>query len=282
MKIITVATKSDGYFPALKYICKKNNNDLIVLGFGEKWKGWIWRTKMFMKFLSKCDPNEIIMIVDAYDVIVLASHTEIIQKYKDFDCDVLFSASGVNTGQPNHSWIYKNIIFNQNRNYFDIPEYKKYILNAGTFMGKVSSIYEIYKRIYKRYKKTLILDDQSNLNNINLSNLNYKIDIHSNIFWIWEMTSLRELIHYWLYNESYEKPYLYKKGKVHFNNITPCVVHGIGNRVLDKLCFENNVPYTIILKLTKKTIAQNDIKLSIVMVKFISIIILLVIIKYII
>lgn len=280
MKIVTVSTNTDGYFPVLKQICKKNNHKLIVLGFGEKWKGWIWRTKMFINYISRCDPNEIIMIIDAYDVMVLASHEEIMRKYKNFKCDILFSASCIDSGQPNLSWVYKNIIFNQNKNYFDITNYKKYILNAGTFMGKASKICELYKLLYKRYIKTLVTDDQTNLNNIRLTGLNYKIDKDSDIFWIWEISSLKELIHYWIYNELYEKTHLYNKGRVKFNNVQPCVVHGIGNRIMDKLSFQNKIPYKTILNLKKKSTAQDDIKIFIIMGKLIIIIVLLVIIKY--
>lgn len=280
MKIVTVSTKSDGYFPVLKKICKKNNHELVVLGYGEKWKGWVWRSKMFINYVSKCDPDEIIMIVDAYDVMVLASHKEIMKKYKKFKCDILFSASCVDSGQPNISWLYRNVIFNQVKNYFDVPDYKSYILNAGTFMGKASKIHELYNRLYKRYVKTLVLDDQTNLNNIRLTGLNYKIDKDSEIFWIWERTSFKELIYFWIYNELYEKTHIYNKGRVQFNNIQPCVVHGIGNRVMDKLCFQVKIPYKTILNLNKKSIAQNDIKIFMVMGKLIIIILLLVIIKY--
>lgn len=280
MKIVTVSTKSDGYFPVLKKLCKKKNHELIVLGFGEKWKGWVWRTKMFINYISKCDPNEIIMIIDAYDVMVLASHKEIMRKYRNFKCDILFSASCIYSGQPNLSWLYQNIIFNQIKNYFDVPNYKSYILNAGSFMGKASKICELYNRLYKRYIKTLVIDDQKNLNNIRLTGLDYKIDKNSNIFWIWERTSLKELIYFLIYNELYEKTNLYKKGGVQFNNVQPCVVHGIGNRVMDKLCLHLKIPYKTILNLKKKSTVQNDIKIFMIIGKLIIIIVLLVIIKY--
>jgi hypothetical protein len=43
VKIITVATKSDYYFPYLKESIKRNGSELIVLGYNEVWQGFNWR-----------------------------------------------------------------------------------------------------------------------------------------------------------------------------------------------------------------------------------------------
>lgn len=46
LKVISVITHSNGYFPILEEHLIKNNIEYNFLGYGEKWKGWMWRTNM--------------------------------------------------------------------------------------------------------------------------------------------------------------------------------------------------------------------------------------------
>ena len=100
IKFITVATHSDFYFPVLKESCLKNNIELIVLGFGEKWKGFTWRFDLLRKYISKLDPDEIIIVGDAFDVIILNTN-DIINKFLslgiDNDSYILFSVEYVDS-----------------------------------------------------------------------------------------------------------------------------------------------------------------------------------------
>lgn len=279
MKILSLATKSDGYLPVLKILCEKHGHDLIILEYGNKWKGFSWRTRKYiekLKELELCNPNEIVMIIDAYDVLVLADHNEIIEKYNEYKCDVLFSASCKKTGQPNYSYVY-DIGFKSLRMYFKSKN--DYVLNAGSLMGNVKSLKIVYQRIYDRYRKTLITDDQINLNNIDISDINYKIDTQSHIFWIWERNSLSEHLSIIINDTTYEATdnIKYTKGRIQFNsyNITPCVVHGIANRNMDKLCKNNKIPLSVISQLKKKSIVQDDIAFITFTVKIVFTILLI-------
>ena len=78
MKIITVATHSESYFPIFEESCKKNNLELIVLGFGQKWQGFSWRFKLISDYIENLPLNEVIIISDAYDVIVLQNNNNCI------------------------------------------------------------------------------------------------------------------------------------------------------------------------------------------------------------
>lgn len=72
MKIVTVATRSDaGYFPALKETCEKNGLDLVTLGTGKEWKGFTWRWNLLESYLKTIDPEELVVHVDAFDVVVI-------------------------------------------------------------------------------------------------------------------------------------------------------------------------------------------------------------------
>ena len=81
LKIATVATHNDGYLPALKRICEKNKCHLNVIGFGQKWDGWDWRTNKIINYLQKCKMSDIVMLIDGFDVLVISTPEEIIEKF---------------------------------------------------------------------------------------------------------------------------------------------------------------------------------------------------------
>jgi general stress protein 26 len=285
MKILTLATKTKGYLSVLKMLCKKNNHELIVIQYGNKWKGFAWRIKNTLKKIKNIkdtNPNEIIMLIDAYDVLVLSNHEEIINKFYQFNCNVVFSSSSKNSGQPNLSLMYKYILHKRNKIYFKASS--DHILNAGSIIGYSKDLYLIWSRMYKRYFQTFDNDDQVLLNNINLKDINYKVDIHSNIFWIWEITTLYELIYLVIYGylPEYKKNIKYVDGRIYFNQVKPSVIHGIGNRNMDELCKNNKIPTSIISFLFKKNTTQYDLKVLLNFLKIIFLLFLLLILYYII
>lgn len=258
LKIATVATHNDGYLPALKSICNKKKCHLDIIGFGQKWKGWAWRTEQIIEYLKKCHILDIVMLIDGFDVLVLASPDEIIQKFRKMNCNVLFSCSHMSRGQPdNNSFTYSNISFPSVKKYFQSN--KNYILNAGTIMGYSKHLLQLYFQLQTQQNLTKIMDDQILLNRMNLSFLKYNIDFDSNIFWIWEIDQIKDYGYMLLKNETYSHDRIkYKKGRIMFNNgNTPCVVHGINNRNMDEICKSNNV---FLLNYKPKDIQQKDLK----------------------
>jgi hypothetical protein len=77
MKIITVATHSQAYFPALKDSARRYNVDLIVLGWGEKWLGFGWKLRMIRDYLKSLSGDEIVMVIDAFDTLITSDVNEI-------------------------------------------------------------------------------------------------------------------------------------------------------------------------------------------------------------
>ena len=98
MKNITVATKENiGYYSILVESCKKNNIELVVLGLGETWTGFTMRFKLWLQYLNTLDENEIVMINDAYDVIIIENKEQILKKFKTFKKPVIFgNQCGIN------------------------------------------------------------------------------------------------------------------------------------------------------------------------------------------
>ena len=70
-RCITVCTHSEGWFPALQEGCRRFSIPLVVLGWGQPWKGFMWRTTLLQQYLSTLPYHCLVCIVDAYDMLPL-------------------------------------------------------------------------------------------------------------------------------------------------------------------------------------------------------------------
>lgn len=87
MKLVTVATHSERYFPYLELSAKRNGHDLVVLGWGEKWQGFAWKFMLMLEYLKTLKPDEIVCFVDAYDVVILEDPKTIEGFYRQYVVD---------------------------------------------------------------------------------------------------------------------------------------------------------------------------------------------------
>jgi hypothetical protein len=81
MQILTFATHTSGYMPALLESAARNGFDVMQVGTGEPWLGFLQRFSFYMHALQRFAPNQIVVISDAYDVIVLGDARECEMKY---------------------------------------------------------------------------------------------------------------------------------------------------------------------------------------------------------
>ncbi len=79
--VVTVATKSDGYYEILKQSCIRNGCKLITLGFGEKWGGFVWKYKKLREFINTIKLDDIVVFVDHIDIFM--------ERYKKFDKSII-------------------------------------------------------------------------------------------------------------------------------------------------------------------------------------------------
>ena len=150
--IITVATDNDYYLPYLIESCKKHNKEIIILGYGEEWKGFTWRFELLLTFLKNTNPNDIICFVDGYDVICTRNLNELQDEFirlkEKHKCKMI-------CGTDSH---------NSNYSFFHIISYINYglcknnLLNAGNYIGYSKDVYSILNTIYK--SKPTTTDDQ--------------------------------------------------------------------------------------------------------------------------
>jgi hypothetical protein len=84
MRLVTIATHSEAYFPYLKQSCDKLNSNLEVLGWGEKWTGFSFKSMLIKNYLKNIEDNEIVCVIDSFDVILLRPITELEQFFKKY------------------------------------------------------------------------------------------------------------------------------------------------------------------------------------------------------
>lgn len=172
MDVITIGTENNGYYDILKQSCKKNDINLINLGQGKQWTGFIMRFELLNKYLENVDDKQIVLFIDAYDVIVLKDKSEIIKKFKKFNKNIVFG---------NQSGFFPNLTF---------YNCKGNVYNAGSYIGYAKYIKQLLNIIYnKDIIKKVNNDDQQLLNYCCNNNKiffteNTTCDVNNDIFYI--------------------------------------------------------------------------------------------------
>lgn len=188
MKNITIATTENiGYYSLLVDSCKKNNIELVVLGLGEKWTGFTMRFKLWLEYLNTLNDDEIVMMNDAYDVIILEDSEKILNKYNNFKKPLVFgNQCGINEyfiKRTKYTLCFGNIIGS--------VKYIKYVINI------LNNNPDLWKKFHN--------DDQIILNHLYEKNDDLKniidIDINNDIFFIASDIDRISNINYLLYGQ---------------------------------------------------------------------------------
>jgi hypothetical protein len=150
MKIIIYATHSYGAYPTLA-----SHPDIVVLGFGTKWKGFIEKARVINKFLMTLPDDEIVVILDGFDSFIKNTYG-VEEKFKKMDCKVLYSVNGPSG--------FSKYIPGQLNNYITNTVFSKcidnFIANTGLGMGYI----EYFKIVYTNLLNGKSDDDQRNIN----------------------------------------------------------------------------------------------------------------------
>jgi hypothetical protein len=130
MKIITYATHRFGTFNTLI----ETVPDIIVLGWGTKWNGFMGKCKEVLKYLENVPDDEVVMVVDGFDTIIKKDLSDVEHVFKRMNCKILLSK---------HNGIHKYIgekIFTECNNV---------IANAGLYMGYCGYVKFMLREILK-------------------------------------------------------------------------------------------------------------------------------------
>lgn len=225
--IITVATHYDGYLKYLEKSCKKYNHDLIILGLDEKWKGFNWRYKLILNFLNTLNNNDIVCIIDGFDVICCRDLNELTKVYNNLKKKYNFKIIVAEHKYVDNSK-YKIQTFISSY-YFSKCDNK--FINAGTYIGNVNDLKKILNDVYNLnpYNNS---DDQKLLTKYCKNNKNIMhIDINNELFLTLE-NSYQEIDELIIFNNN-----------IQFNNNFPFFIHGPGYTFLDNIIIKLNYDY---------------------------------------
>ena len=244
MKVITVATQPDRYYESLLDSAKKNNIDIIVLGMGEKWQGFGWKFTKMIEYLEKVNVNEIVMFIDAYDVIFLDNFQKIEDKFLEIKKKNNFKILiGVDLIPNNrfHRYAYKKIFSSNNPNN----------INSGVYIGYAKDIYSVLSNIKKNNDLNNMDDQKMFINEHNKDSSIFYFDKKNEII----LNIFGNMINGKPDLNNFNFDLIEDKSNVRlFNrkyNTYPMIMHGPGNANLDDIILKYNY------KLTKK---NNDFR----------------------
>ena len=115
--------------------CKENNVNMNVDGIGSKWNGNKDKPTNFINFLNECRDDQIVMFVDAYDVILFDNIENIINKFLEFNKPLVFSAEIYCWPDNDIAKYYPEETKNEKFRY----------VNSGTYMGYAKDLKEMLK-----------------------------------------------------------------------------------------------------------------------------------------
>lgn len=172
LHIITVATESKYYLPYLQDTVSNFGSELLILGYKEKWGGYVFKLEKSIEFLNSVNPLDIVCFIDGYDVICTRNLDTLV--------DIFFNIKN-RTGCK--------IVIGKDSGY--IPEFisKIYfgtcgnqILNSGTYIGMAGDILEILLEARDMYPNEK--DDQMLLTKYcDVFPRKFYLDVHYEIFY---------------------------------------------------------------------------------------------------
>lgn len=228
MQIITVATHNEGYLDLLKKSCKRNGHKLKILAWGEgkNWKGNISKFRYLIEYLKKQDPNEIIMVLDAFDTMVLADSKEIEKKFRNSNKKFICGTEKVND-------FTKKIAAERFNKLVNVP-YKKTptgydYLCSGTIISYAGYAVKIYEKCLENNKGEE--SDQVALVKIYLTSNLIDVDWKNEIFFTTTAFNYPKLGHMDFFNpRQYEDIYFFKNRIYNKDtNSFPVVIHLTAN-----------------------------------------------------
>jgi hypothetical protein len=220
LHILTVANKSKYYYPYLVDSVKRNNSNLITLGFNKEWVGFNTKFKLMYEKLEELDENDIACFVDGFDVICVRDLNELINVFLEIKerqkCSII-------AGYDNVRNIFARILASL---YFT-KKIGSTIINSGTYIGYVKDIKKFLSFVLSQDDDELA-DDQILMNTYSKLHPNeIYIDIKTEIF----LTIVRPL-------QSIKKFTEIKDNVVYSNNNKPFFIHSAGSGYMNDILEE--------------------------------------------
>jgi len=246
MKLVTVATKNERYYPYLKLSAQRNGYELVTLGWGEKWQGFVWKFELMKEYLRSLNQDEIVCFVDGYDVIILQDVNVLEKNFNDItngDKSKIVLAIEKDTDSYLGNLItstWTNFIFYKCNNK---------LINSGTYIGYSSTLLDTIISICKEFECKHDSDDQLLLQQYCAKRSDrFIFDTESNLFLT--MPDLMKPI-----SSNTNDIVIENKILTFQNNIKPCIFHAPAYTDIDDLIKDLGYDTTIFK-------ARNESKLN--------------------
>lgn len=237
MKVVTVATHDERYFPVLVQSCKRHNIDLVVLGWGKRWQGFTWKFQLVLEYLRKLDPNELVVFIDAYDVIILQDANVIESRFKNIQSQT--NAKMIIGWERAKS----NLIEGLSHMIFGTCKGKR--LNSGTYIGYCKDLLHILQNACTIFKCNQMVENDDQVLFTSFCNMHpddILVDENFDMFYVIN-GALKHL------NMQQDGIVVYNKTMYVNGTQSPCFIHAIGatnmDEIIHKLGYTNPNPITM-------------------------------------
>jgi hypothetical protein len=152
MIVLSYITRHNTASRNLERSLKKYGYKYLFIGLGKRWKGFV---KGKIKDTLSCLKNieeDIVCIVDGYDMLACDTPKRLLEKYAKFSCPIVYGGDKFCTNTYNNAPVDKY-------NHISLQYARKY-LNGGFCIGKRKSIITMYEWFLSKSQETGINDDQ--------------------------------------------------------------------------------------------------------------------------
>jgi hypothetical protein len=150
--VVAVATHNAGYLDGLREGCRRAGLPLQVLGWGQQWKGFGWRTRLVRDWLRTQPRDALVVHVDAFDVLAtLPSAEALVSRYVWHGRSLLLSvdgapAAGLHDGA--HEAVFGGVADPSGMLVRGASAHgRRVVLNGGAFMGTAGALLQLYARM---------------------------------------------------------------------------------------------------------------------------------------
>jgi hypothetical protein len=236
-KVITFVTEKQGYYDLFIDSCCRYSIEPVILGWNEKWVGYGKKLIAIRNYIKNLPAKEIVIIVDAFDVIFLCGLDEI--EYKFNKTSYSFLCGALNLGKLAGK-VY-NYEFNKTGVMPPATPYNYSFLNSGTWISSASYAQYLIDELIEKYQMTELSMDQQLLTALYVQNL-YNVNID------WSC----EIFHNVIFKDIVTRKADLKDLKFYDNRALntasgtkPCIIHAPGNTDMKelalKLGYESNI-----------------------------------------
>lgn len=203
LHVFTAASHNKQQLKQLVNSCEKNGMEVDIAGIGLPYKGNGLKLIYLKQYLKKIPDNDLVMLLDAYDVVVQADKATIIKKFLDIGADFVIAAECHCSPVPKLKKFYP-----------ESPTKFKYI-NAGTHIGYAWFL----KKLVQELSPIAYTSDQAQITRYFLKHKDlFFLDYQCEIFF--PLSGVKK-------NEVEYDPVLNQVKNLVTGTI-PCVVHGCG------------------------------------------------------